>query len=422
MKQIRKLPGKHSVRLFFLITWISYFSIYLGRMNFSASMSDMITNGGFGKTELGGVAAAFFLSYGLGQIISGVLGDRFSQSLLVFFGLLGSAAANLLFWMAPNASIMTWLWFLNGAAQSLIWAPMARLIADRTTGAQCVRIVVLLSTSGPAGMFCAYALSAVMIRAGGWKPCFWSAAVWLLAVAVLWYAGIRSLERYADKYGKPEVLATPDSRSSTKYKSPRPHLLAVTGLGWLVIAAWLHGILKDGLITWIPTYLTETFSVEPFISITLTTLLPVVNLTGVYLANRLNRRLFNNEAKTALCFFVATLAAIIFMIAFGDYSMYGSVLVFAMISSAMTAVNTAFISLVPIHFQRFGSVSTVSGLLNATTYLGSALASVLFARTAEVFGWGGVRGSWCVIAITGAVCCMFSISKWRAFRSDIYKD
>lgn len=422
MKQIRKLPGKHSVRLFFLIAWISYFSIYLGRLNFSASMSEMITNEGFSKTEIGGVAAAFFLSYGLGQIIGGVLGDRFSQTLLVLCGLLGSAVANMLFPLAPNASIMTWLWFFNGAAQSLIWAPMARLIADRTTGVQCVRIVVLLSTSGPAGMFCAYAFSAMMIRVGGWKPCFWSASVWLLGVATLWYIGIRSLECYADKYGKLEVLTNPDLISSKHYKGPRPHLLAVTGLGWLIIAAWLHGILKDGLITWIPTYLTETFSIEPFISVTLTTLLPVVNLTGVYLANRLNRRLFSNEAKTALWFFVVTFVAIIFILPFGDFSMYASILVFAVISSAMTAVNTVFISLVPIHFQRFGSVSTVSGILNATTYIGSALASVLFAKTAEVFGWGGVRGSWCVIAALGAICCMFSISKWRAFRSDIYKN
>jgi OPA family glycerol-3-phosphate transporter-like MFS transporter len=422
MKQIRKLPNEHSVRFFFLITWITYFSIYLGRLNFTASMSEMIVNEGFGKTELGGVAAAFFLSYGLGQIISGVLGDRFAQSLLVFSGLMGSVAANLLFPLAPNVSIMIFLWFLNGAAQSFIWAPMARLIADRTTGAQSVRIVVLLSTTGPAGMLCAYAFSVMIIRVGGWKPCFWGAAVWLLAVAILWYVGIRSLEHYADKYGRLEEAAIPVSGSSAYRNSTRSRLLAVTGLGWLITAALLHGVLKDGIITWIPTYLTETFSIEPFISVTLTTLLPIVNLTGVYLANRLNKCLFHNEGKTALCFFVVTLVAILFMILFGDFSVYGSILVFAVVTSAMTAVNTTLISLVPIHFQRFGSVSTVSGILNATTYIGSALASILFGRTAEVFGWGGVRGSWCAIATLGAVCCVFSICKWSAFRGDIYKD
>lgn len=98
----------------------------------------MIENGGFSKAELGLVPAAFFCSYGFGQFFSGLLGDRFSPKLLVFTGVLGSSLLNLAFPFCSSVPLMAAIWFVNGLAQSLAWAPMARLIADRASGTQCV--------------------------------------------------------------------------------------------------------------------------------------------------------------------------------------------------------------------------------------------------------------------------------------------
>ena len=92
-------------------------------------MSDMIENGGFPKAELGLVPAAFFCSYGFGQFFSGLLGDRVSPKLLVFTGVLGSSLLNLAFPFCSSVPLMAAIWFVNGLAQSLVWAPMARLIA-----------------------------------------------------------------------------------------------------------------------------------------------------------------------------------------------------------------------------------------------------------------------------------------------------
>ena len=74
------LSDKGSVIFFGVVCWVTYFSIYLGRLNFSASMSEMAQTGIWGKTQLGSVAAAFYLAYGLGQFPSGVLGDHFPES------------------------------------------------------------------------------------------------------------------------------------------------------------------------------------------------------------------------------------------------------------------------------------------------------------------------------------------------------
>lgn len=363
--RLRKLPEGKATFALLVVTWLTYFSLYLGRLNFSAGMSDMIENGGFSKAEPGLVPAAFFCSYGFGQFFSGLLGDRFSPKLLVFTGVLGSSPLNLAFPFCSSVPLMAAIWFVNGLAQSLVWAPMARLIADRASGTQCVRIILLLSTTSPAGTLCAYGLSAVTIQTGGWQASFWFAAVFLFLVSLFWLIGVLRLERLADLHGTPEPPPPPRKQEHEKGGSLL-HILIPSGLLILLLGACLHGTLKDGLTTWIPTYLTEAFSISPSFSVALTTVMPIVNLLGVFLANRLNERL-GNEAFTASFFFGVALLSILILTLFGSSSLVLSVLLFAIVTSAMTAANTVFNSILPLHFRQHSAVSTATGALNAVT-------------------------------------------------------
>lgn len=413
------LADRRGNLILLLVTWVSYFTIYIGRLNFSACMGAMIVNDGYGKAALGTVAAAFYLSYGVGQLLSGVLGDRVSPRYLVAGGLAGSAVVNLLFSFSNDTAVMSVLWFINGLAQSLIWAPMARYISDRTSGAQCVRTILLLSTTGPAGMLCAYAFSAAMLRFLQWQACFTGAACLLFAVTVVWCWGSRFIDRYTENHGSPpqqeEVPGVPPGK---RVSGGTGKLLLASGLLWIIFAVCLQGLLKDGLTTWIPTYFTEVFQIAPASSVLLTTLLPVMNLSGVYFANLLNRRT-GNEVVSALVFFVLTAAAVAVLI-FLMPGLYGSLFLFAVVTSCITAVNTIFISLVPIHFRMQGFVSTVSGLLGCVTYVGSACSSMVFGYTVETLGWSGTRLLWCLFAGLGAVFSVMASRKWARFRQDLY--
>lgn len=417
---LKILNDRRGLALLLAVTWFSYFSTYLGRLNFSACMGEMVINEGFRKTHLGTIAASFYFSYGLGQVISGILGDHFPPRVLVTVGLTGSALMNLLFSFVNNPGIMAVLWFVNGLMQSLIWAPLSRYVSDRTSGTQCVRIMLLLSTTSPAGMLCAYAASAALLHSTGWRACLWGAAIILFVVSAFWYFGSAFIDRYTDRHG---VEDTPAAIESVKIKADRSEAIAIIikfGFVWIFLAVFLQGFLKDGLTTWIPTYFTETFNLAPSFSVILTTVLPVANLSGVYLANLFNRRIFCNEALTSLTFFLLAAAAIICMILPIGSSISGSLVLFAVITSCMTAVNTVFISLVPIHFRRLNAVSTVSGTLGAVTYLGSSFSSIAFGSTSEIMGWEGPRIIWCLIAVLGAFSCFMAIWKWGRFRQNIY--
>ncbi len=412
-----------------IVCWITYFSLYLGRLNFSASMSEMVHLGIWGKGQLGSVAAVFYLAYGLGQLPSGLLGDRLPPGKLVFLGLLGTALANSLFPAMGSVAGMQAVWFANGLLQALIWPPMVRLVTDMTRGKASVNIILLLSFSSPAGMLCAYLASAFLLRIASWEHCFWGAGIWLAGIALLWIASIRKLER--GHGGKAEEQSIPNAAKEICGKKAEvvqeKAALSVsgfssTGLLWLTGAAFIHGILKDGLTTWIPTYLTEQFSIQPFLSVMLTTFLPVVNLSGVYIAEIGNRRIFRNEAAAGAGFYLVSLAGLVGMMMPVGNLLYGTVALFAIVTSMMTAVNTLLISLLPLHFQKEGRVATISGGLNAITYVGSAAASALFGYATEHAGWGGTQLIWCLCGAAGMIFCLAAVRRWGWHRKDIYEE
>ena len=69
-----------------------YFISYLTRQNYSAVMVDIIESEGYAKSAAGAAVTGLFITYGAGQIISGLLGDKISPKKLITIGLLASAA------------------------------------------------------------------------------------------------------------------------------------------------------------------------------------------------------------------------------------------------------------------------------------------------------------------------------------------
>ncbi|MFD1174953.1 hypothetical protein ACFQ3W_01350 [Paenibacillus puldeungensis] len=129
----------------------------------------------------------------------------------------------------------------------------------------------------------------------------------------------------------------------------------------------------------------------------------------------LNKHVFKNELVTAAFFFGVTVLAILTLIYFGHASIVLSLIVLGVITSAMLGVNTMLISLIPHYFNKTGKVSTVSGMLNSTTYIGSAASSYGIGAVAQHFGWGFTRISWGVLAFLGAGICLFASRKWQQF-------
>lgn len=412
-----KLSRTQDSLCFFWICWLTYFCTYLGRLNFSASMTEIISAEGFSKSALGMVGSGLFFAYGVGQLASGILGDILNPKRLIFFGITLSSLMNIGMGFATSPEMMVALWSINGFSQAMVWSPMVRIISNRMTHAQCVKTCVNMSTTTPVGTLCAFLLCTVIISLSNWRMVFYITGGFMLLISLLWLSGMTRLEHLLEKYGiveqNPVILTSAPEKE--KNGVPFGKVFLVSGLVLISAAALLHGILKDGVITWTPTYLTEIFHIDAVFSIAVTMIVPIVNLAGVYLSNFLNRRFFHSEITTAAFFFALTAASLLVLNFWGNYSMVLSLILLSVTSSAMLAINTMVVNLVPLRYQKLGKVSTITGILNSLTYVGSAISIYAIGVLSEQLGWVATQYVWLAIALLGLLACILVRRPWYRF-------
>ena len=103
------------------------------------------------------------------------------------------------------------------------------------------------------------------------------------------------------------------------------------------------------------------------------------------------------------------------MLPFYDNAPAMCILMMTLITGCMHGVNLMLISRVPGRFTGFGKVSTVSGVLNAATYIGSSLSTYGFGAVADRAGWLTVILLWAAVGLLGAVLMLAARRKWDRF-------
>lgn len=411
---MKKLYTHHSIYLLFAVCWLSYFSAYLGRLNFTACIAAINEAENLSRLELGRVSSAFFVCYGGAQLFSGLLADRLRPRLLVAVGLLGGAAVNLGMAVSSTAGQMAVLWAANGLLQSLVWTPMIKAVADLTQDAQCARTCLNLSTTTPAGTLGAYLMCVLCVASPwGWRLSFYLGGAAMAAGGALWIFGMRALERISEKSGIPDMSERQEDDAPEKVRGPWRVLACLLPAA---AASVMYGLLRDGIITWAPSYLQESFGFPAATSIALTMIVPPVNLGGVYAFNWLKNRLRWSEVATAAAAFAICGAGLTLWTAAGRGSVAVTILMLIVSTTCMTGASTMLLSLLPLRFHAMGLMATVTGLLNASAYVGSALASTGFGALSESGGWTAVLAAWLAISAAGVALCFFSRGAGRTDR------
>ena len=107
-----------------------YFTSYITRINYAACLAEIVVDMNVTKQLASIAVTGSFITYGVGQIVSGVIGDKFSPRRIIQFGLIATSIVNLLMVFLPTIEWMTGFWFFNGFFQALIWPPLVRLMVE----------------------------------------------------------------------------------------------------------------------------------------------------------------------------------------------------------------------------------------------------------------------------------------------------
>lgn len=403
MQKEKKIVAPRAVWLLFALCWIVYFSAYLAKRNFSAAMTEMIGSGFLTKDRAGLINTLFFISYAVGQLCNGVLGDKVRPQRLILIGMLLSGACNLAMGTVQNPTLMLPLWAANGYALSMLWSPLLRILCEMLLPEDRMRCSVNMSTSLSIGTMSSYLLCAEEISLWGWRSTFWLAGGWMILIAAVWAIGFARVEKRAEEL---ELPSERQAEQAAVGRMPLRKILLAAPVLLLVLPTLIQGVLRDGVTSWVPTYVAENFWADPAFAVLISTVLPVINLAGPYSARFVQKRWLHTEAATAAAFFALATAALACLITFGKGSMAGSVVCFAIITAAMEGINVMIISLFPMRFSKYGRTATVSGFFNFITYTGTAVSTYGVGLLAEYLGWGAALIAWVILAAAALLICL----------------
>ena len=400
MENSKKLSYKAVVALGFLV----YFFSYAMRLDYSASIVAIVSDLKITNTMASAAVTGSFITYGVGQVICGIIGDKVSPTKMISVAMLGTILVNTLVSFCSNIWVITALWCINGVCQAMLWPPLTRFVAEQVGTEKYSDAVTLVGLSASIGTIFVYIFVPIVLKITIWRNVFRCMSVFGIVMMLVWSFATRKI-----KMGKAAGVKKADSNKTISVFG----LIALAGLVPIFLVIALHGILRDGIQTWLPSLVNEQFSLDESSSVLSTAVLPVFSMISVIVANTLNHKI-KHELKTAAIMFGFAFAATI-PIAFGVDIPIMTIVLAALISGCMHGVNHMLIALIPKNFAKYGMVSTFSGILNACTYIGASVSSYGFASVADNFGWNAVLISWCIIAFLGMSICAFKIKGWTKF-------
>ena len=420
----KKIASSGLTVLFIAACWMAYSFSYIGRLNFSASMADMTSSGVLLKSQAGAVTTGFFICYGCGQFLSGMLGDRINPRYLVFAGLVCSSLINFGIAVGPPLWFMIVLWSLNGFAQSLRWAPICKIVSDRVSSNRRQKACTALATTMAGGTLMAYILSAVLINAFGWKAAFISGSSATLLAAVVWITVTTKIEHEADKNGIVEEIEVKHEEEGEEV----PHeeiptglwqLLCVSGLTILALVGGVQGVLKDCMSTWVPTFIEDMFNMGSVISILTGAFLPIFGFFGPIFTNKLMMKT-RDELSSLFILFLISSGCLAMLALFGRFSIAISIVALALTYACSLGQNMILIGTLPMYFSKLGKVSTITGTMNALCYVTTAAVSWIVGVLVDRTGWTIVMAGWFVLSALAAVGTLFAKRRWNKFRRNLF--
>ncbi len=398
---VNSLSNKKSNFLIFLC-WAAYTAAYVARLNYNASMVEILSQMNTTKEAAGAVSSFFFFAYGAGQLINGLLSKKYNTKYSVTIALVASCVINLAMTFCNGIDEMKYLWFFNGVFQSILWSSLIKTLSNNLADNKLSKAIMVMSTTVASGTFAAYGIAALFSYLElNWTSIFYVAAALVGAVAVLWFVGMGTIkkEKSANKVTETKV---------TGRLSLTP-VFAIS-IAVILVSAIANGFIKDGITTWVPSILKEEFGVASSLSIIVTLLLPVLSIFGTSLVNALHKKQKDENALNGIFYFVTIIFVVFIILTLRLKSVPLTLMLFGGIACLMSAVNNVITSVVPLYSRDKIDSGLSAGLLNTFCYVGSTLATSMLGKIADTKGWNDVFVCILIFTVASFVVCLASVA------------
>lgn len=391
------------------LSWLLYTASYMGKVNYSANITQIMDQFDVSKADAGLVPTFLFFSYGAGQVVNGLLCKHYPIKWMVFASMLVSAAVNFLVATTENFEIIKWLWMVNGVALSVLWPSLVRLLAEYLPQSSLGKSSVIMGTTVAAGTLATYGLSALFAAMDCFRLSFFVATGVCLAVGVLWVMLYPRAVQNSQKAQASEKIEETKAQEVSRrgWNSAGEKKLFVLSVILLCYCAVGVNLIKDGLTTWVPSILKEAYDMPDALSILLTLCLPVVAIFGNALALKMHNKLPDYVSH---CCGVFVLIGLLIGMLIGCLSWKQAILMLVgliAVNLFASSLNSLITSLFPMLMREKVNSGLYAGVLNGFCYVGSTISAYGLGYVADGNGWEAVF--WLLLAFCGSVAVLWGV-------------
>lgn len=381
------------------LCFLVYTACYIGKNILGSLMPAMLEEMPESAEALGTMTSVFLLTYGIGQLINGLVGNFLPAKWMVFLGLSVSGGLIMLLPTVGTGPLGCVLFGVCGFFASMLYGPISAMIGENTDDRAAKAILTALTVASILGSLVTYLLAFFAAIAGAWRPFFFLAGAIMFAIAVAWLPVCTHLERAGmirphDKKAR--------GRENALGKDLKGALLTV-GFFSMVAVTMLNGIIRNATSLWVPTFLSVSLGFSAAETSLISSILPVISIAGTFLSLAI-LPIFRHDEKAeclALFLFAAACFAVVFFVG-ASVRILTLIALFLAMAAMYGACNMIF-SVYVLRFRDFGIISGMSGFFDFASYMSASLASFLFSALSGAGMWSGIVLAWTLSCAAGAV-------------------
>ena len=369
---------------------IAYLAVYIAR-NVLGAVSAQMSGGNITDAYLGNLSSAFFMSYAVGQLINGVIGDTFKARYMISMGLILAGGANLLFSLivVSNVGVALVAYGAVGFFLAMIYGPMTKLVAENTEPLHATRCSLGYTFSA----FFGSPLAGILATFLTWGSVFAVSSAALFVMGAVCFGGFLLLEKKGViKYGQ---------YKTEKKKGGSVKVLIKHQIIKFSLISIITGVVRTAVVFWMTKYFADYLGYTAQQAAAIYTVTTFILSLTPFLAVFVYERLHCNMNLTILLSF--GLATVGFLATYLVKAPMLNIVIFTVSIMGSNAAACMLWSRYCPSLRDTGVVSGATGFLDFLSYMAAAISSSIFGNAVSVVGWGHLILIWVGLMVAGVL-------------------
>jgi len=372
---------------------LSYLAVYVAKNVLSASSPQMVESGVFTNEQIGTLSSVYFITYAVGQLINGQIGDRVKSKYMISIGLVMAGVCSLLFSAFSGTYALACVTYgMIGYFLSMIYGSLTKVVAENTEPPYTTRCSLGYTVASFFGTPLAGLLAAFLM----WRWVFNANGGILMVMGCVCFTVFTLFERTGFiRYGR---------YKRQKGSGGGVRVLIKRRIIKFILISALTGVVRTSVVFWLPTYLSQHLGFSAQSAAMIFTAATLVISATPFAAIFLYERMGHDMDRTILTVFSSS--ALCFLSVFFLKAPVANIVVMILaIMSSNSAASMLWSRYCP-SLRDTGMVASATGFLDFISYMAASISSKLFANAATSIGWGNLILVWFGLMICGIVVAL----------------